>query len=196
VGRMATAVSRIVTISELADRSTRRGAERGNGLTVKHVIGSGQDSYYGWRSAFGNRSLWFGRAYVWFDQKPRGDVRLVRALGGDRLSFSISVMRNGRLAVKNGANATIATTAGTIATRGWVRIEWRVSHQTGVVEVKFFNTPNSTVPTGTATSPSRQAIGSFTDTVQIGRSGSQAFSSTFWSDDPAVGWTSYLGPAS
>src|SRR4029079_7495893 len=135
------------------------------------LIGSGQDSYYGWRSAFGTRSLWFGRTYVWFDQKPRGDLRLVRALNGDKLSFSITVMRNGHLTVKDGVNATIATTAGTIATRGWVRIEGKVSHQTGVVEVKFFNDPSSTVPSGTATSPSRQAIGSFTDTVQIGRSG-------------------------
>jgi hypothetical protein len=164
-------------------------------MAAKHVASAGQNAAYGWGPSFGSRSLWFGRTYVWFDQLPAGDLRLVRAEGGGSLRMAIDVMRNGKLRIKDGANVTVGTTSLPIATRAWVRIEWKVDQRTGVIEVRLFNSPNSTTASAVLTTATRLAIGSTTDTVQIGRLGSQGFTSTFWTDDPAVGWTAYLGPA-
>ena len=75
-----------------------------------------------------------------------------------------------------------------------MRIEWGVNHATGQVEVRLFNSPNLTTPTESVVSATGQAIGPSTDTVQIGRSGRQAFSTVFWTDDPAVGTAGFIGP--
>ena len=139
--------------------------------------------------------MWFGRVYVWFDSLPIGNVRLVRARGSGALRMAIDVLPSGQLAVKDNLNRRIATMGPPIVTRGWVRVEWRVDHVTGQIEVRLFNAPDLTVPTGIAITPSRQSIGPNTDAVQIGRSGTQAFSSGFWTDDPAVGRSGFLGPA-
>jgi hypothetical protein len=168
---------------------------RGVGMSAMHVSAVGQNASYGWGPSFGRHSQWFGRTYVWFDRLPTGDLRLVRAESGGSLRMSIDLMRNGKLRVKDSSNTTIGLTSAPIVTGAWVRIEWKVDHVSGTIEVRLFNSPNSTTPTSTFTSAAHQAIGSDTDGVQIGRSGTQRFASTFWTDDPAVGWTAYLGPA-
>lgn len=164
-------------------------------MAAKHIASAGQNAAYGWGPSFGSRSLWFGRTYVWFDQLPAGDLRLVRAEGGGSLRLAIDVMRSGKLRIKDGANLTVGTTSLPITTGAWIRIEWKVDHRTGVVEVRLFNSPNATTPSTVFTSGGGLAIGPATDKVQIGRLGSQGFAATFWTDDPAVGWTAYLGPA-
>ena len=75
-----------------------------------------------------------------------------------------------------------------------MRIEWGVNQATGQVEVRLFNSPNVTTPTETIVSATGLNIGSSTDTVQIGRSGTQAFSTTFWTDDPAIATSGFIGP--
>ena len=147
-----------------------------------------------WDRSFTWSPTWYGRVYVWFDTLSTGDVRLVRVRGGGSLRLAIDVMRDGRLRLKDANNSTIGMTSSAILTRGWVRIEWMVNHSTGTVEVRLFNSPNLTTPTETLRTTSGIAIGAFTDTVQIGRSGSQNFASTFWTDDPAIRIAGYPGP--
>jgi hypothetical protein len=161
---------------------------------VKHVVATGSDAYYEWNRSFGTQAKWYGRVYVWFDSLPTGDVRLVRARGGNTLRFAIDVMHGGQLRLKDASNKTIASTRTSILTGGWVRIEWGVNQTTGQVEVRLFNSPNVTTPNETIVSATGLAIGPSTDTVQIGRSGSQAFSTTFWTDDPALGTSGFIGP--
>ena len=166
---------------------------RGVGLSIKHVVGSRANAYYEWSSSFGRRLVWYGRVYVWFDSLPSGDPRLIRALDGQQLDLAIDIMRSGKLRIKDSSNNTLGTTSQSIITKGWVRIEWQVDHRSGSVEVKLFNAPNEVTPTETLrTSGAR--IGAVTDRVQIGRSGTQASSSVFWTDDPAISAARYLGP--
>ena len=51
---------------------------RGPGLAVKHEVGYGGNSYYGWGSSFSWAPIWYGRVYVWFDSLPDGGARLIR----------------------------------------------------------------------------------------------------------------------
>ena len=168
---------------------------RGPGLAVKHEVGYGGNSYYGW-----GEQLLLGADLV----RPR--LRLVRLAPGrrrapdpsagrsDSLRFAIDVLESGRLSLKDSQNRTIVTTSSSILTGGWVRIEWMVNQPAGSVTILLFNSPNDTDPTETLLSPDGVSIGPDTDQVQIGRSGSQRYSTEFWTDDPAIGTGGFLGP--
>ena len=110
------------------------------------------DAYYEWNRSFGTQTKWYGRVYVWFDNLPSGDVRLVRAKGDNTLRFAIDVMHGGQLRLKDASNQTIAMTRTSILTGSWVRIEWGVNQATGQVEIRLFNSPNVTTPTETIVS--------------------------------------------
>ena len=116
--------------------------------------------------------------------------------GVGSLRFAIDVLESGRLSLKDSENRTIVTTSSSILTGGWVRIEWMVNQAAGSVTILLFNSPNLTDPTEMLLSPDGVSIGTDTDQVQIGRSGSQRYSSEFWTDDPAIGtggfWTGAL----
>ena len=167
---------------------------RGPGLAIKHEVGYGGNAYYGWGSSFSWAPIWYGRVYVWFDSLPDGGARLIRAKGAGSLRFAIDVLESGRLSLKDSENRTIVTTSSSILTGGWVRIEWMVNQEAGSVTILLFNSPNDTDPTETLLSPDGVSIGPDTDQVQIGRSGSQHYSTEFWTDDPAIGTGGFQGP--
>jgi len=109
--------------------------------------------------------------------------------------MAIDVLPSGQLAVKDSLNHRVATMGPSIRTGRWIRIEWRVDQVDGQIEVRLFNASDLSTPTGRAITPTDQRIGPNTDKVQIGRSGTQPFSSGFWTDDPAISRARYLGPA-
>jgi hypothetical protein len=167
---------------------------RGQGLAARHTVGPRQNAFYRWDRSFASWSTWYGRVYVWFDQLPTGDLRLVRGKDASgALSFAIDLLKSGKLRAKDRANGTIAQTWSPIATGAWVRIEWRVDAVTGQIDLRIFNSPNSEAATDAATSGWGRMISVPTE-VQIGRSGTQPFSATFWTDDPAVSASGFLGP--
>ena len=167
---------------------------RGVGLSAKHTAGPGGNSYYEWNSSLGAPSVWYGRVYTRFAALPSGDVRLVRAQGGDNLELVIEVTRRGTIRVRDSQNTIIATSIQPIITGGWVRLEWKVDHASGRIEVRVFNSPNLTTPSEILVTAPGQNIGARPDEVQIGRSGTQAFSSVFWTDDPALSRIGFVGP--
>ena len=168
---------------------------RGVGLSARHTAGPGGNSYYEWNRALGSPSVWYGRVYVRLAGLPSGDIRLVRAQGGEDLELVIEVTRGGTVRVRDSANRIIATSIQPIELGAWVRLEWKVDHATGQIEVRVFNSPNLTTPSETLVTAAGQSIGSHPDRVQIGRSGSQSFSSDFWTDDPSLSITGFVGPA-
>ena len=91
-------------------------------------------------------------------------------------------------------NGQIVGTTSAIATRRWIRIEFKVDHSTGTVQIRLFNTITSTTPTQVVTSAAGRSIGSSADEFQFGRSGNQSFAVTFWTDDPALSSTAYPAP--
>ena len=168
---------------------------RGVGLSARHTLGAGANSYYEWNSSLGSPSVWYGRVYIWLNALPAGDLRLIRgeSAGGD-LEFVIEVTRRGTMRIRNSSNQVIGTTRQAVLTSGWVRLEWKVNHATGQVELRVFNSPNLTTPTETLITAAGQSIGARPDRVQIGRSGTQAFAVDFWTDDPALSTTAFIGP--
>lgn len=167
---------------------------RGIGLSARHTVGPGQNSFYNWDHSLGAWTTLYGRVYVWFDALPAGDLRLIRGKTNSALSFAIDVLRTGKLRVRDRSNKMIAQTSTTILTRGWVRVEWRVDIASGQIDLRVYNSPNSTTPTDSVTTGPGQAIGPNSSAVQIGRSGTQAFSAVFWTDDPVLSGSGYLGP--
>jgi hypothetical protein len=168
---------------------------RGTGLSARHAVGYRENAYYKWGASLEDWSALYGRVYVWFDALPSGDLRLIRGKDGAELNYSIDILDDGRLRAQDRWNESIAQTSTAIVTRGWVRIEWRVDMTTGQVDLLLFNDPESTAPTDWATSGPGRAIGSGGGGVHIGRSGSQPFSVVFWTDDPAVSTSGFLGSA-
>jgi hypothetical protein len=169
------------------DRHHTRG-----GFSAKHVLQPRSDSYYGWS---GTRTLWFGRLYVRLKALPAQNLRLIRAASDGILRCSIDVMSSGALQFNDQQNQPVVSTSIPINTRSWVRIEWRVNHLTGTVTIKLFNRPNSTMSTQVVRADPGPAIGFSSDSFQFGRSGNQPFAVTFWTDDPGLSSTGYLGPA-
>ena len=161
-------------------------------FAARHSLPSRGDSYYEWD---GNLTRWYGRVYLWLDANPTSALRVIRAASNNTLRFAIDILASGQVRIVDSANRTIATIANTIATGRWVRVEWSADQSQGRVELRLFNTADSTTPTAVATSASGAALGTSTGQVQIGRSGSQAFAITFWTDDPAVSTTGYPGPS-
>ncbi|MEO8423490.1 MAG: hypothetical protein ABI595_06200 [Actinomycetota bacterium] len=168
---------------------------RGVGLSARHTAGPGGNSYYEWNRSLGSPSVWYGRVYLYLGGLSSGDIRLVRAQGAnDDLELVIEVSRRGTLRIRDAANRVIATSIQPVATGAWVRLEWKVNHATGQIELRVFNSPNLTTPTETLVTAAGQTIGSRPARVQMGRSGSQAFSVVFWTDDPALSTTRFVGP--
>jgi hypothetical protein len=167
---------------------------RGVGLSAKHTLGPRGNAYYEWNRSLGAPSVWFGRVYVYLTGLPEGDVRLIRAERANALEAVIEITRRGTVRIRDDSNRIIATSIQPVVTGAWVRFEWKVNHTTGQIELRVFNSPNVTTPTETIVTATGQAIGSRADQVQIGRSGTQSFSSAFWTDDPALSTTGFIGP--
>jgi hypothetical protein len=70
-----------------------------------------------------------------------------------------------------------------------------VEHAAGVIVFKLFNSASSTTPTETVRTSGRSRIGSATDHVVFGAVTGSRTSALLWSDDFAIGWSRYLGPA-
>jgi hypothetical protein len=160
----------------------------GTGLSARHAVGDRENAYYGWSTPFGERPILKGRVYVWFDALPRQDLRLVRAVDGSSLRWAIDVLAGGRVRVRDGANRTLVTSAIHISTGAWVRLEWTANHRSGTFALSISNDPSRVVTRTTTSGPGR-SIGPSVGQVQIGRSGTQKSSATFWTENPAL-WVS------
>ncbi len=160
-------------------------------FSAKHVLNARSDAYYQWN---GTRTRWYGRVYVWFDALPAGDLRLVRASSGDGLRCSINIRDTGQVGFQDRENAWVVQSQTSLPVRRWVRIEWKVDHRTGRARIKIFARANSQRPTEVITAGPRLDIGASADYFQFGRSGSNDFAVTFWTDSPALSTTRFLGP--
>ena len=160
--------------------------------SAKHVVRPGGDAYYEWD---GTRTISYGRVYVWMGSLPPSNLRLVRERSGGNLRCALDVMPNGTLAWVDQNNQTILSTSRAISTGMWVRIEWKVDQISGTVRISFSNSYSSSSSTESVSSASGRNIGSSADEIQIGRSGSQPFDFTFWTDTPAISSSGSIGTA-
>ena len=113
---------------------------------------------------------------------------------GPVLRCALEIMPNGTLRWADQYNRTVIATTDPIALRKWVRIEWMVDHISGRMAIKLFNVANSSKPIEEVESPTNRAIGPPAQEIQIGRSGSQPFEITFWTDEPALSTSTSAPP--
>ena len=159
-------------------------------FSAKHALTSGGNAYYQWT---GLRSTWYGRLYVWLGYRPTSAVRLIRGSTTNVLRCALDIMPNGTLVWVDQYNHAIIATTTPIALGTWVRIEWKVDHTAGQVTIELFNSSTSSTATQTVVSATGRAIGPSAQEIQYGRSGTQPFAFTFWTDGPALSSTGYLG---
>jgi hypothetical protein len=163
------------------------------GLSALHTAPSGEPAYYDWKESFRWEPTWWGRVYVRFDGEPDGKVRIVRGKDDGNVRFGVSVDRDGRVAIVGTVKEVLATSSKQIDLRGWVRIEWKVDHATGTVEVRFFNDADSTQPDEVLVASNRD-LGPGTSRVSFGRVDQRSFTTRLWTDSPALSVLGWIGP--
>jgi hypothetical protein len=161
-------------------------------FSARHSVPARGNAYYAWSGSLHN---WYGRVYVWLDSQPSGDLRLVRAVSGSSLACAIDLLADGTIRVVDSANNVIATIGSRFRTDRWIRIEWHIDQQAGQVQIRLYNSADSTTPSATAISSTGRSIRSSSSQVQLGRSGTEPTAITFWTDDPAISSNGFLGPS-
>ena len=179
------AVSTTLGATLTYDRTHARGP-----YSAKHVLNEGSDSYYEWR---GRRTRWFGRVFVWLDANPGGDLRLIRAREAGTVGVSVNIRYTGQVGVQDAQNEWVAQTQRFVPLGRWIRVEWKVDHGSGRVQVRVFASARARTPTEVIRAGPRLNIGSGVDQVQFGRSGSNQFPFTFWTDSPALFSKGFVG---
>jgi hypothetical protein len=182
-----------VEVDPRASLTYDRAHPRDDGVTARHAVGANMNAFYAWHSGIDRWRSWSGRVYLWIGSHPSGNLRLIRSKDAAGPNFGIDLSADGGLRIIDGRNRTVARMRTAIRTDAWVRIEWRVNHETGRAEVRLFNRPDATTPTDTAGSGSGNRFSASTSVVQIGRSGRQPSSAVFWTDDPAITSGGWLG---
>jgi hypothetical protein len=160
--------------------------------SARHVLNDGSDAYYQWNAS---RSVWYGRLYIWLPALPAGDLRLVRAWSsGGGLRCSINIRASGLIGFQDRDNRWAALGQSPIPVRRWVRLEWKVDHRKGRARILVFADPRDRRPSEVIRVGPRLDIGASADQFQFGRSGSNRFAITFWTDSPALSTNGFLGP--
>jgi Glycosyl hydrolase family 26 len=159
-------------------------------LSAKHAVTVRGNAYYQWT---GLRPTWYGRIYVWLGARPSGSLRLVRGSTYNVLRCALDVLPDGTLRWVDQDNVSIVATTIPLAFRKWVRIEWMIDHITGQATIRLFNSANSSVATEAVASARHRALGPSSREIQYGRSGTQSYAYTFWTDGPGLSSRGYLG---
>jgi len=154
--------------------------------------------YVAWTTSMGSQAqVWF-RLYLYFTANPSATQRVFAALQGGTACATIAVGTSGKLQFLNAAGSAIFTQTGTIPLNQWFRIEGFIigSATVGQVELKRFNSPDSTVASETNTSAASQNTTGAMDTYRFGHGAGSALANLgpWWQDDIGLSNGGYLGP--
>jgi len=150
-------------------------------------------TYLSWTTALGAVTDHYGRVYLYATGNPASATRGPFAFyNSGALTSRWEINTNGTLAARD----TVAATNGSVAIslNQWVRIEWHVVHSAtvGIVEVKLFNSPESSTASDTITRSSANT-GTQANEIQVGQqSGGPTY--TYWLDGIVANAGSYPGP--
>lgn len=160
---------------------------------IKVTGDAAANNFFGWVASLGTQGTIYGRLYCYFTGNPAANTSLVRPRNGTNQVARILVDTTGNIELRNAANGAIGTSTNTITTGAFVRIEFKVIALAvgGTVEVKLYNSPDSTTATETLTATGAALLDNVTDClfgVVAGPTGS------VWFDDLNVNTTGYPGP--
>jgi hypothetical protein len=169
-------------------------------LAVKTATGAtATPTTFGWTTATGSPlTSWF-RCYLYFTANPVGSgtrfFLITDSTGNGCTRFIINT--SGKVVAQDSAGSIIITTTNAISLNQWVRVEGMsfLNASTGQMEIKLYNSPESTTPTETLTSAASQNTLSGTQTRWVfGPDANLANQGPYWIDDFAVSDAGYIGP--
>lgn len=170
-------------------------------LSLKCNVGTGPaDAGFEWSTAIGPLTAWYTRVYYYAGSNPTNHHRIYDAVtaGGAALCSGVMHHTDGTLILLDGGFGIAAQTSTAIALNQWVRIETYFVGAAvgGYVELRLFNSPESTTPTETISASSVNTSGTATN-FRFGFNGDAYDTNrTMWLDDIAITNQGWLGPAS
>lgn len=166
--------------------TTATGATYGMWQAAAPVVG---------RSLTGGQKEWF-RLWVQQAANPSAQHQVFAfTTSGTRIG-DIMITTAGKLAVRDAAGTTILTSASTIPSGSWFRIEgFMLSSATvGQIELQYFSTPFATTPTETlTTTASLNTNGGVINQARYGMATGAQANRTFWMAVPAAADGGYAG---
>lgn len=167
-------------------------AERG-ALAYKVVGDASANTMLTWNTKLGTLPELWGRVYVWLSALPSSAIGLVRVRNAGSQVARVQIDTAGHVEIRQANNNLLAETSAAVATGQWVRIEWHVRAKAanGTVEVRLYNSANSTIATETVSSTTATLLDNLTE-VQTGHLG-VASPATLWLDGLAVSTEGWLG---
>lgn len=161
--------------------------------------GSAADCSLNYQAKIGTQTQVWYRAYVFMASNPGSNHRLFDAWDSvsGQLCFAVYLTTAGKLMSVNTIGGTIQTMTGSVPLSAWFRVEVMVigSATVGQVEIKRFDSPDSTVATETLTSAASQNTRGSFNNYRFGSSGDPLPASrTLWLDDLGISTTGYMGP--
>lgn len=155
--------------------------------------------YLQWDSAMGATTDNYGRVYLWRDSLDATNIHYWLSVYDNAANFICRFMisQSGKVAIQNSAGSTIATGTTTVATGQWTRLEYKIVNNasTGILEVKLFNTADSTTADDTVTATGQNTRAD-TGIVRFGSEQVNSAGYAYYLDDIVAGATSYPGPVS
>lgn len=165
------------------------------GLSMKLTWNAASETVISWTTALGTVTDHYGRFYLYMLANPSNFCDILRMLSGGSPSFYASVIPAGTIALADQGGNNIGTTTNALALNQKTRIEYHIIHSVtvGQVELKLFNSAESTTPTETLTTAADKNLLASADEIRYGIRGGQS-SSSYYYDDIVANATSYPGP--
>jgi hypothetical protein len=166
-----------------------------HGANAANLVVSSAQKVLNWGSV--SYAEHWGRLYAYYTANPGSNgIYMYRSGPSNGMSFYVkSSATAGDIVVRNGA-AVLGTSTNTITLNAWIRIEWHVLYNTGSsgsVELKLYNTADSTTATETMTYTGLTSPQSAATSFDFGQWAGAATIS-YWLDQIVEGATAYPGP--
>lgn len=160
---------------------------------VDSTTTAGSSNLLAWTTALGTLTDWYGRVYLYATANPSDSYRV--SVDGNN-NFVLYVTSSGTIQQYDQGGLIHATSA-SISLNQWVRLEWHWINSTSVgqVELRLFNSPDSSTATETKTSAANRNTSASTTDLSFGLSSGASATGPIWLDNIVAGATTWTGPA-
>jgi hypothetical protein len=159
------------------------------------VVAGGSAQQMAWTSAsHGTQAETWGRIYLWSDGHPSSVTGIARFMSGGSQAARLRYESTGLLTISDSGNSPEFSTAGAIPTGQWIRLEWHIQFvaTNATVELRTFNSPDSTTPTESLSVANAAGIGANCDRLEFGSFNASTW--TGWMDGLNVNSIGFPGP--
>lgn len=162
-------------------------------VTAPGGVNSSTGSGFSWTTAATDH---YGRVYLYLTANPTtSDMPIIQCSSPATRNARLDITTAGKIRYYDSPASGTNITTNTIALNQWIRLEFHFIHSAtvGQIEVKLFNSAESTTPTETLTSPASLNTGASAGGIFFGTFNSVS-NCIFWMDDVVANATAYPGP--